>query len=244
MQKKKFSNELCYLIGLVLIACNVALATKANIGVSVVVAPAYLVYLKLSSLLPWLTFGRAGYIFQALLLLIMVVIVRKFRLNFLFSFVTAVISGKLLDLLLSLMAFDATEMWQRLLLFILSMIMGATGVSFMFHTYISPEIYELFVMEVSAKAKIPQTKFKIIYDYSSCVLAIVMSFLFFGFGHFEGIKAGSIINALVNGWVIKWISARLAERFEFVDTCPRLVALFRSVNEKDNDSGVKSDENA
>ena len=126
------------------------------------------------------------------------------------------------------MSFEATELWQRVGLFLLSIAMGSTGVSFMFHTYISPEVYELFVMEISTKLGVPQPKCKIVYDYSSCALAIIMSFAFFGFGHFEGIKIGSVINALVNGWIIKFISARLTEKYEFVDTMPKLAALFRS----------------
>lgn len=55
------------------------------------------------------------------------------------------------------------------------------------------------------------------YDCVSCALGVAMSFMFFGFGHFEGVKAGTIICALVNGWMIGRISAMMKARVEFRD---------------------------
>ena len=44
--KKKFSNELAYLLGNIFVAIGVALMERADFGVSMVVAPAYLIYRK------------------------------------------------------------------------------------------------------------------------------------------------------------------------------------------------------
>lgn len=46
--KKKFSTELAYVLGIVLVAWGVVLMEKADFGVSMVVAPAYLLYRWLS----------------------------------------------------------------------------------------------------------------------------------------------------------------------------------------------------
>lgn len=58
--KKKFSTELAYVLGIVLVAWGVVLMEKADFGVSMVVAPAYLLYRWLSqhgtfSPLAWLS---------------------------------------------------------------------------------------------------------------------------------------------------------------------------------------------
>ena len=87
----------------------------------------------------------------------------------------------------------------------------------MFHTYISPEAYELFVKEVSAKIHMNINKFKTIYDCVSCVVAILLSFAFFGLWHFEGIKLGTILCALINGWMISRFSWIFEKVFEFKD---------------------------
>jgi uncharacterized protein len=63
-------------------------------------------------------------------------------------------------------------------------------------------------------------KFKTIYDCTSCALSVVLSFVFFGFGHFEGVKLGTIICALINGSIIGLVSKFFDSHFEFKDSFP------------------------
>ena len=89
------------------------------------------------------------------------------------------------------------------------------GVSFFFHTYISPEAYELIVKELSQKYKANINKVKTIYDCSSVVLGIALSFVFFGFGEFRGVKWGTVICAIYNGYLIGRFSKLLERLFVF-----------------------------
>ena len=59
MKKKKFSAELAYVLATLILAFGTAMMTKANFGVSMVVAPAYLLHLKLSQYWSFITFGVA-----------------------------------------------------------------------------------------------------------------------------------------------------------------------------------------
>lgn len=77
--KKAFPMEAAYAIGQVTIAFGTALMARADFGVSMVVAPAYLVYLKLSESISWFSFGLAEYLFQALLLLVTTAVIGKFK---------------------------------------------------------------------------------------------------------------------------------------------------------------------
>lgn len=213
-----FSNELAYVVGIIAVAFGVAFMEKANFGVSMVVAPAYLLYLKLSPMYPFFTFGMAEYTLQFVLLVIMVVILRKFRLSYLFSFVTAVVYGFTLDFCMwSVKGIDAQPVWARLVMFLGGMVLCSIGISFFFHSYVSPEVYELFVKEVSHHIGMDINRFKTIYDCSSCAISIAMSFAFFGLWHFEGVKLGTVFCALVNGSMIGAVSRFLEKRFEFKD---------------------------
>ena len=119
---------------------------KADFGVSLVVAPAYLLYRWLSPAWSFVTFGMAEYCLQAMLLLAMCLLLRRFRVSYLFSFVTAVIYGFVMDAFTLLSAMlPARSVWLRAIFYVLGMLFCAAGVSAMFHTYISPEVYELFV---------------------------------------------------------------------------------------------------
>lgn len=218
MKKKTFYTELSYIIGLTLLALSAALMEKADFGLSMVVAPAYLLHLKLSQYLPFFTFGMAEYTFQALLLVIMVIVLRKFKLSYLFSFVTAVLYGLILDFMIMVVDFIPSETFaMRIVLYVLGLVGCASGVSLLFHTYISPEVYELFVKEVSALLGININRFKTIYDCSSCMIAIIMSFAFFGLWQFEGVKIGTVVCAIVNGYIISMFSKLYERFFDFKD---------------------------
>ena len=221
MHKRTFYTELCYLLGMVGLSFSVALMTRADFGVSMVVAPAYLLYLKLNPLWPFFTFGMAEYTLQAVLLVGMAAGIRKFRPYFLFSFVTAVLYGFLLDgwmLLVALFPAD-TFIW-RGLWYVLGLLLGALSIACFFHTYIAPEVYELLVKEVAGKLNRPTHRIKTVYDVISCLVAVVMSFAFFGFGHFEGVKLGTVLCALCNGFLIGKAGAFMEAHFDFRDAWP------------------------
>ena len=217
MSKKTFYTELAYVFGIIILALGCALMEHADFGVSMVVAPAYLIYLKVSAFYPWFTFGMAEYCLQALLLVLLSIAVKHFKLKFLFSFVTVLFYGSVLDIFMKITATVPSDNIIRTAFFIAGMFACAIGVSLLFHTYITPEAYELFVKEVSSAYNINITKLKTIYDCTSCLIAIIMSFVFFGFLHFEGVKIGTVICAVINGWLIGQFSKLFEKHFEFKD---------------------------
>ena len=100
--KKTFYTELSYLLGILILALGTAFMERANFGVSMVVAPAYILHLKISEYLPFFSFGMACYTFQAVLLVVLMLVVRKRKLSYLFSFFSAVIFGFTLDFMMML----------------------------------------------------------------------------------------------------------------------------------------------
>lgn len=216
--KKIFYTELAYIVGLIALALGTALMERADYGMSMVVAPAYLIYLKISQYYDWFTFGMAEYCFQAMLIIILSIIFLKFKYKYLFSFVTAFIYGNILDLFMRIIGVipEAGHV-QRIIFYVAGMVICALGVSFLFHTYITPEAYELYVKEITEKTGKDIHVIKTIYDCCSCLIAIIMSFAFFGLFVFEGVKVGTVICALVNGWLIGKCSGLLEKVFEFKD---------------------------
>ncbi len=219
MKKKPvFYTELSYVLGLVIMAFAAAFAAKADFGMSMVVAPAYILHLKLSQFLPWFSFGVAEYAFQGLLIVLTVVLVRRFKLSYLFSLVTAFLYGTLLDgAILVIAPLPEQPLAFRLVWFVLGMLLCSFAVSLFFHTYLSPESYELVVKEVSSRFGININRVKTVYDCSSTVLAVALSFLFFGFGTFQGVGWGTVVCALVNGLLISRFTVLLEKHFNFAN---------------------------
>ena len=222
--KKVFSTELAYFFGIFALAIGTSLMTTADFGVSMVVAPAYILHLKFSQALPFFSFGMAEYSLQAILLLFTAAVMRRFKWSYLFSFITAVFYGITLDGCLFLVRFLTADLsntlFLRLLFYVVGLLFCSVGVSFFFHTYISPAAYELFVKELSERLHINIHKFKTGYDCVSCLISILLSFLFFGLWHFEGVKLGTVLCALINGFLIGKCTAFLDRRWRFEDKFP------------------------
>ena len=211
-------TELSYVLGLVILALGVAFMEKPDFGVSMVVAPAYILRLKISQTYSFFTFGMAEYTLQAVILVLMIIVLRRFRISYLFSFVTAFIYGFILDFWMIIVSYIPMEsLFLRLVYYFLGMVLCSIGIAFLFHTYISPEVYELFVKELAAKYSLNIHHVKTVYDICSCLVGVAMSFLFFGFGVFKGVKVGTIVCALVNGTMIGFCSRFLESHFEFKD---------------------------
>ena len=202
MKKPVFYTELAYIFGLVILAIGTALMERADFGISMVVAPAYLLHLKISPVLPFFSFGVAVYTVQAVIILLIILIFRKVKLAYFFSFATAVLYGTLLDLVVWAFSWVPDQLAVRPGIYPVGMVLCCMGVALLFRTYISPEAYEMFVKEVSAKTNAPIPRVKTLYDCTSCLIAVVMSFAFFGMWHFEGVKLGTVLCALINGAVI------------------------------------------
>jgi len=217
--KRTFYCEFVYVIGIVVLALGTALMERANFGMSMVVAPAYLIHLKVSQFLPFFSFGMAEYVFQAFLLVVLSLIMRRGKKGYLLSFVTAFIYGMILDAVMFLVALLPFEgvVW-RIVLYVAGMVVCAIGVALLFHTYFPPEAYELFVKELAEKLHMPIGKMKTIYDCCSCALGVILSLCFFG--TLVGVQWGTIVCAIINGWLIGRISRFLEDKFVFKDALP------------------------
>lgn len=221
MKKRVFYTEVSYLLGLVIMAFGAAFTELANFGMSMVVAPTYILHLKVSEYLPWFSFGVAEYVVQGVIIALVTVIMRRFKLSYLFSFVTALLYGTLLDGAMYLISFLPVDYFAlRVLWFVLGTVSCAAAVSLFFHTYISPEAYELIVKEIAQKFSFNINNVKTAYDCINTLLALVLSFAFFGFGVFRGVGIGTIICAVINGFLIGKISRILEQLFRFENKMP------------------------
>lgn len=217
--KRIFYCELAYVLGILILAFGTALMEKADFGMSMVVAPAYLIHLKVAQYLPFFTFGISEYVFQAVLLVIICLVMGKAKKSYLLSFATAFIYGTVLDVTMGLVAlFPFSGLLWQIVCYIAGMVTCSIGVAFLLHTYFPPEAYELVVKEFSQKFNMTIGKTKTIYDCCSCVFGIVLSLCFFG--AFVGVKWGTIVCAIVNGWLIGQISGFLENNFTWKDALP------------------------
>ena len=217
--KRILYSEPAYFVGIFVLALGTALMEKADFGMSMVVAPAYLLHLKISEYLPFFSFGMSEYVFQAALLGLLALVMRKFKTGYLLSFATAFFYGLVLDGALSLVGLLPFRgiLW-RVIFYCAGLVTCAIGVALLLHTYFPPEAYELVVKELSQKFHATVGKTKTVYDCCSCFLSVVLSLVFFR--SFVGVKWGTILCAAVNGWLIGKVSGYLENNFLWKDAFP------------------------
>ncbi|MBR4419921.1 MAG: hypothetical protein IKT32_03495, partial [Clostridia bacterium] len=87
MKKIQKSSELLWAFGVIFIALGVAVCNKANLGVSMIAAPSFVIAEKLQQFFPFITVGVTEYLLQGVILIVLCVILRKFSPLFLLSFV-------------------------------------------------------------------------------------------------------------------------------------------------------------
>lgn len=209
MKKPVFYTEAAYVVGLLLLALGTALTVFGEFGVSMVVAPAYILHLKLSQYLPFFSFGMAEYVLQALILAVMLLVLGKGKWTWLLSFVTAVLYSLALDVGCRLTALLPQTLFLRIVLYILGVLMCTMGLALQFHTYLPPAAYELFVKVLAHRYGWKVYVVKTVYDCTSCLLATGLSFLLLG--RLEGVWIGTVVCALIYGLLIR-LSTKLLER--------------------------------
>lgn len=222
------SSELAYVLVNVLLSFAIAMVTTTDFGVSMVVAPAYILSLKV----PFLTFGQAEYVIQGLLFLTLCLILKKIRLLYFFSFSTCLFYGALLDFWRTVIPVFNPDVFTpgslslpvRIVFFVIGTTLSTISIALVFRIYIYPQVYEFFVMGVSAKFGIETGKVKIVYDVVSLSLAIAMTLLFFG--RFEGIGIGTVVSTAVNGQMIRFFGNWMDKHFEIKPSFPKFAELF------------------
>lgn len=213
MKKKTIYEEIAYVLGLILLGLGTAFMELSDFGLSMIVAPAYILHVKISEFLPFFSFGMAGYILQFFVLVLLCFVVRKFKPMYLISFVTAVLYGFILDGFLYLFSFVPAEgLPLRIIYYTVGMLLCAMGIAFFFKTYIAPEAYDLFVKEIADTYNFKLNRVKTLYDCGSLIVAIALSFAFFGIGKLVGIGIGTVVCAVFNGLLIG-LCTKVYDRF-------------------------------
>lgn len=222
MKKIGKMNEAAWLLGIILVALGVALSTKAGFGLSMIASVPYIIHLKMVTVFSWYTQGTSEYIFQALLLVLTCVILKRFRIKYIFSFLTAFLSGLAIDGWLFLLGGGAVfeSMLIRIISFIVGSFTTALAVAFYFKTDMPLQIYELFVKEVAIISNQEISKIKRIYDISSLTLALILAILLNK--SMQGIGIGTIVVTIINAPLINMFGKALDKIFVFDTAFPKL----------------------
>ena len=177
----KKSSEFNWILGLLFVALGTAICEKANLGISMIAAPAFIIHERISMVTDALSVGVIEYLVQLFILILTCAICKKFNWRYLFSFMTAVFYGLILNMwvkVFEMVTFE--ELWLRWIMFFVGNTSVCAGVALFSRTYMPHESYELIITEIHKTYGFKPTNVKWIYDISSLVVSLILALSLFG----------------------------------------------------------------
>ena len=194
-----------FLVGLFVNSLGVSLITKANLGTSPISSIPYV----LSMYFPF-TIGNFTIFFSIFLIVLQLIILRKnFKLEHILQIPVSIIFGYFIDLTMILFSWVNPEAYVMKIVYLLigCLILGV-GVYMEVLADVVMLPGESFVRAIVLTWKTNFGTTKICFDVSMAVIAAVLSFVFAG--RLDGVREGTVIAALLVGFIARLIGKKLA----------------------------------
>ena len=208
-QKKILRGEAALVLAVIINSLGVLLMLQSGSGISAISSVPY----AFQQVFPKLTLGTWTYLFQGLLICILMIMRKNLSIH-LFSFVVGFAFGEMMDL---------HELWitrlplnipLRILYFVLSYLIICFGIALSNRCKLPIIPTDLFPREAADITKVPYARIKIGFDVTCLVITACMTF--FCLGHIMGLGIGTIVAAFTMGKGIAIIGNWMDQRVEFV----------------------------
>ena len=202
---EKLKRYLIFLVGLFVNSLGVSLITKANLGTSPISSIPYVLSLNFP-----FTLGNFTIFFSIFLIVLQLIILRKnFKLEHILQIPVSIIFGYFIDLTMILFSWVNPEAYIMKIVYLLigCLILGV-GVYMEVLADVVMLPGESFVRAIVLTWKTNFGTTKICFDVSMSVIAAVLSFIFAG--SLAGVREGTVIAALLVGFIARLIGKKLA----------------------------------
>lgn len=208
--KPVLRGELALLVVVLINSLGVVLMLYSGSGISAISSVPY----AFSVVLPKLSLGTWTYIFQGLLVIVLMILRRKFVPSYLFSFVVGFAFGEMMDV---------HELWinelpltlpLRVLYFVISYLLISFGIALSNRCKLPIIPTDLFPRELSDITKVRYSRIKITFDVTCLVVTGLLTFFFAG--SISGLGIGTVLAAFTMGKCIGMIGDQMDKKVTFV----------------------------
>lgn len=196
---------LIFLVGLFVNSLGVSLITKANLGTSPISSIPYVLSLNFP-----FTLGNFTIFFSILLIVLQLIILRKnFKLEHILQIPVSIIFGYFIDFAMILLSWvNPEEYLMKIVYLLIGCLILGVGVYMEVLADVVMLPGESFVRAIVLIWKTNFGTTKICFDVSMSVIAAVLSFVFAG--RLAGVREGTVIAALLVGFIDRLIGKKLA----------------------------------
>ena len=202
---EKLKRYLIFLVGLFVNSLGVSLITKANLGTSPISSIPYVLSLNFP-----FTLGNFTIFFSIFLIVLQLIILRKnFKLEHILQIPVSIIFGYFIDFAMILLSWvNPEEYLMKIVYLLIGCLILGVGVYMEVLADVVMLPGESFVRAIVLTWKTNLGTTKICFDVSMSVIAAVLSFVFAG--RLAGVREGTVIAALLVGFIARLIGKKLA----------------------------------
>lgn len=208
-EKKVLRGEAALAFAVIINSFGVVLMLYSGSGISAISSVPF----AFSEVLPSLTLGTWTYIFQGLLIMSLMIMRRRFVVEYLFSFVVGFVFGEMLDVHELWVGVLPDGLAWRVLYFIVSYLLISFGIALSNRCRLPIIPTDLFPRELSDIIGAGYPKVKIFFDVSCLAVTGVMTLAFLG--HLDGLGLGTILAAFTMGKAVGAMGSWIDRRFSF-----------------------------
>lgn len=212
------SGELALLVAVMINSFGVVLMLYSKAGISAISSVPY----AFSLAWPKLSLGTWTYLFQATLIVSLMVMRKKFVLNYLFSFAVGFVFSEFLDLHELWINILPTGLAWQILYFVISYVLLCFGIAVSNRCGLPIVPTDLFPRELAQITKVDYPKIKIGFDVICLVITACLTAVFLG--HLEGLGIGTILAAFTMGKGVGIAGDFLDKKLSFHPVLPSIIS--------------------
>lgn len=206
----RFRGELALCMVAVLNSFAVYMMLYSGAGISSISSVPYV----FSLVLPRMSLGTWTYLFQTVLVAVLMLLRRRFVPSYLLAFLVGFAFGKLMDVHALWIAHLPLTPVLRVFYFAVSFAALSLGIALSNHCKLPIIPTDLFPRDLAELTGAPYQKIKTVFDL--CCLGVTVILLLAFLGRITGIGVGTVFCALSLGRAVAWVGKRLEKRFVFV----------------------------
>lgn len=208
-QQLRLHGMIGLLAGLITNVIGICLMKRGNFGLTAFASVGLALYESTGVL----TMGIWSWIFQASLLLAMMIVLRKAKWLYLASFAVVAAYSLLIDVGNLLLAGLPDALPWRLLYWVAGFGITCVGISFFMLCKMPVMAVDYFTREISDAKSIPFPKFKMAFDFSCLAFSAILSLVCTG--RLAGAGVGTVVAVFLTGPVAGWFMGRQSRRIAY-----------------------------
>ena len=204
-----FRGELALLLAVLINSFGVVLMLYSGAGISAISSDPY----AFSQVWPFFTLGTWTYLFQAALIVSLMILRKRFVLMYLFSFVVGFFFSELLDIHKAWIGILPYTLPMRFVYFIISYLLLCIGIALSNRCGLPIIPTDLFPRELADITKAKYSRIKIGYDVTCLTITALMTCIILGY--LDGLGIGTLLAAFTMGKVIGMIGDKMDQHVRF-----------------------------